>query len=108
MSNIEKFTLTEQHIKLLRRACVTWNHGESGAPTISCKRPYGNSDVVCDIAEILGIQLGDEYPDEILYDQLWNIHLETKTALQIILSTGSFEAGEYERVKYFGNWKRVE
>ena len=48
------FELTEEHIKLLRQMCVSWDDCEFGAPAIDCKRPYGNSDVYSDIAKILG------------------------------------------------------
>lgn len=47
------FTLTEDHIKLLSRAYIGWEDSEFGAPSIDCKRPYGNSYVEGDVAEIL-------------------------------------------------------
>lgn len=48
------FTVTEEHLKLLRHLLVYWNVGEGyGGPAISCKRPYGNSAVPEDVAEIL-------------------------------------------------------
>ena len=50
-----RFTVTDEHLRLLRRAHVTWVDAEFGAPEIDGKRPYGNSDVYSDIAEILGI-----------------------------------------------------
>ena len=50
-----EFTVTEDHLKLLRAACyVYWNPGEGyGAPAINPKKPYGNSDVPRDVAKIL-------------------------------------------------------
>jgi hypothetical protein len=53
------FTVTDEHLKLLRRTNVGWEDGEFGAPSIDCKRPYGNSSVYNDIAEILDIKPGD-------------------------------------------------
>lgn len=105
--DLEKFTLTEQHIKLLRRMCVTWDRGEFGGPAINCKRPYGNSHVISDIAEILGMPTDDDGDvDTDTAHRLYTLHLETKTALQIILEAGTFEPGLYEREKYVGTWKR--
>ena len=56
--NVTEFTVTDEHLKLLRGAYVGWDDCEFGAPAIDCKRPYGNSDVIADIAEIL------EVPDD--------------------------------------------
>lgn len=106
----EKFTLTDEHLTLLRNAYVGWDEGEFGAPAINCKRPYGNSDVVRDIIELLG-ETGKACPhchealdevDEARYERL---HKETKTALQIILKTGEFKAGVYVCGAYDTNWK---
>jgi hypothetical protein len=58
MSGVTEFTVTEDHLKLLRRAYIGWDDCEFGAPGIDPKRPYGNSDVIGDIAEILGEELG--------------------------------------------------
>ncbi len=107
----ETFTLTEDHLKLLKRANVSWEYGESEAPGLCTKRPYGNGDVVDDIAEILGIDKrlmneDDSQYDETLYDKLWAIHRETETALQIILTTQSFTPGDYE-CEFLENWKLV-
>lgn len=46
-----------EHIKLLVRANWQFIDCEYGAPAIDCKRPYGNSDVEEDIANILGWKL---------------------------------------------------
>lgn len=107
----KRFTLTEQHLALLRRAYVGWDDCEFGAPAIDCKRPYGNSSVVLDIAEILGVPTDDEADDYGLNqeteDRLTALHKETQTALQVILSTGKFEVGNYESYDYGGSWKKV-
>lgn len=105
---MKRFTVKEEHLKLLRRAYVSWEDCEFGAPAIDCKRPYGNSDVYGDIAEILGVQpTGDE--DERYTNKqasaMRQLHEETLTVLQIALSTGSFEAGTYEEFRY-GQWRK--
>jgi len=109
----ELFELKEEHIKLLRNACVRWDDCEFGAPAIDCKRPYGNTAVYEDIAEILDIKpvtidCGFKIFSEDQKEWMRKIHHETKTALQIVLSTGKFESGLYECPKYFTRcWRKV-
>lgn len=104
---MEEFVLTENHITLLRRAYVGWQNCETGAPEIDPKRPYGNSSVAIDVLEILGIK--PVCPDcgysDAQEEEGMKIHMETETALQIILETGSFVPGRYERVSVEG-WKK--
>jgi len=96
------FTLTDDHITLLRAAYIRWEDCEYGAPAIDCKRPYGNSDVELDIAEALGWELpvdneGDEYIDADMAQRAERLHKETRTALQVILRAGTFTPGRYVR-----------
>lgn len=105
-----RFEVTKDHRKLAKHMYVDWNDMETGAPTVDPKRPYGNSDVEGDIAEILGWTI--EHPDEGLCDQQYNeatrLHKEMETVLQILLSTLSLSAGTYELVDEYGNtWKKV-
>ena len=107
---MKEFTLKAEHVKLLSKACVGWQDCETGAPTIDPKRPYGNSDVASDVAEILGLEAkrcphcGEEL-EETDKDMLMEWHKETETALQVILSAQSFEPGTYVEIKY-QTWKR--
>lgn len=106
---VETFTLTWEHVRLLQRANISWQDCETGAPEIDPKRPYGNSFVAGDIAEILGIKWDDdEMPGE-LRDRLMGIHRETETALQVILASKSFELGRYELENrhHRASWRRV-
>jgi len=116
--NIREFTVTHEHLRLLRRAHVSWGEGEFlGAPSINSKRPYGNSNVYADIADILGVPYG-EWDDEALNplpDAAWRfarLHAETGIALQIALATGEFRTGRYvrddERGYALGRWRRDE
>ena len=50
----EIFTVTEDHLKLIKNFCVGWQDCDFGAPEIDPKHPYGNSSVCSDIANILG------------------------------------------------------
>lgn len=106
MRRATEFTVTEQHLALLRRAYVTWEYIEFGAPAIDGKRPYGNSDVLGDIAEILGEGPARDYSDDEVQDErerwledneerLAKIHGEVGIVLQIVLATGRFEPGDY-------------
>ena len=108
------FVVKENHLKLLRRAYVSWDDCEYGAPAIDCKRPYGNSDVVNDMMEILGIDNKKRFPDDEPFytdeeiEYVENLHAETKVVLQIVLATGMFKAGTYESDKYTDNWKKID
>lgn len=102
------FTLTTGHLKLLAKMYVGWDDCETGAPAIDPKRPYGNSDVASDVAEILGVVDYDP-EDDAQYDHMHKMHNETGTALQIVLSTCSFEPGRYKRTDEYDtqHWERA-
>jgi hypothetical protein len=106
------FTITEDHMKLLHSMYVDWDHTEFGAPAIDCKRPYGNSDVVADIAEILGHDApdweSDDYDEQ--FDKYRRLHEEMQTVLQILVRNISDDyIGEYIKEPPYGmNWVRVK
>ena len=102
-----EFQLTEDHIKLLRQMEVGWQRDEFGAPEIDPKRPYGNSQVYYDIAEHLGRDIPEE-PKEFSDEEkaeMFKLHRETETALQIVLRTGNFAPGVYVADRYMQDWK---
>lgn len=109
-NGVQRFTVTEAHLLLLRRAYVRWEDCEFGAPAIDCKRPYGNSSVYSDIGEILGEgPSGDsDYGEPDWSDEQRNrfdrLHSETLTALQIALATGRFETGTFTARLYSSKW----
>lgn len=116
IEHIKRFTVTDDHLRLLRRAYVSWDSGEFGAPGINPKRPYGNSNVYGDIAEILGL-VNREWQDEVEEDwpppelewRFLRLHVETAIALQIGLATGEFRTGRYvRRNEWDSTWKRDE
>lgn len=105
---MKHFTVTEDHLKLLRAAFVGWDGGEFGAPAIDCKRPYGNSNVYWDIYQILGWRQPQEENEELIDEmrsRAARLHLETQTALQVILATGRFQAGHYVCSDYGRDWQ---
>jgi hypothetical protein len=98
---IEEFEIKPEHLTLLKNAYVYWNDCEYGAPSIDCKRPYGNSDVIGDVAEILGLDVNTV--DEKCLDQL---HQETLETLQICLQLQKFETGIYRKINN-DNWIKL-
>jgi len=111
-----KFTVTEDHLKLVERMYVEFDSGcEFGAPAVDPKRPYGNSDVYTDMGEILGIiptivDEDDEDCAEFDDDQIAlmdKLHNETAMVIQIILKTKKFEVGDYECEAYSIDWEKV-
>lgn len=108
----KRFVLTVEHLALLRAANVDWNGDEYGAASIDPKRPYGNGDVLGDIEKLLcpdgaigALEISDDEL-EVRYERYEQLHRETKTALQIVLATGSFVAGDYVLEKdYTRDWR---
>lgn len=113
----EEFVVTEDHLKLMRRMYVDWQNCETGAPEINPKRPYGNSSVAFDVAEILGWPIpDDEKMSDAKYEKAVaalearaaSIHAETAVVLQIALHTGQFKAGTYRRREFMGKWEAAK
>jgi hypothetical protein len=114
---LTEFTVTEDHLKLLRRVQASgWDDGEGfgGAALISGKKPYGNSAVWRDIAEILGVPDEDwVYEDgekafltDEAEERLMRLHVEAMFALQIVLAVGEFRPGRYRRSKWWNtDWR---
>ena len=95
------FEVTEDHLKLLKHSHVMWRASEYGAPMIDPKRPYGNTSVESDIAEILGWDKEDSQRAE-------KLHRELETVLQIVLVTQTFEPGLYNiRNEYTTDWIKL-
>lgn len=111
MPDVDRFELTEEHVKLLRAARVGWNGDEFGAPSIDPKRPFGNGDVMADMHELLA---GEPWPPDpaadavVLQRSYRALYLELRRALQVALSAGTFQAGIYESPKYRDRWTRAD
>ena len=114
---VSEFTVTEDHLKLLRHVYLYWDYGEGyGAPAINPKKPYGNSDVERDIAEILDAPDSDwEWDEDDEYldltpearERFTRLHVETMIVLHIVLAAGQFRPGRYIRDEDIG-WVRAE
>lgn len=112
----DTFELKEGHIRLLQKAYWEWNDCETGAPCIDPKRPYGNSFVPSDVADILDDILELERPEDSekeYEDHGWQAsvmrwHHETETALEIILQLRTFEPGVYRNEGFWSHqWVRA-
>mgnify|MGYP001602384821 CR=1 FL=1 len=82
MANIE---ITPAHIKLAKRMYVQWQDCEYGAPEIDPKRPYGNSDVEGDIAEILGWKVGEDGLTDAQSEKAAQLHREMEEVIRYAL-----------------------
>jgi hypothetical protein len=110
---MKTFTVTKEHILLLKNLQVEWSDVEFGAPEIDPKRPYGNSDVIRDIAEIIyGPKAYNEMVDEDgllpakTEDKLCNLHKDMQTVLQICVFNNGVKAKTYVlKDKYGSDWK---
>ena len=114
------FTVTEDHVKLLHRAHFDWYFGAyEGAVMQDPKRPYGDSDVIGDLYEILRSPDGEpwdedeqgEMPDELIWE-LRKIHEEMAIVMQILAVTageGVFRPGVYRKRDRYDrtSWERV-
>lgn len=92
------FELTDDHLKLLTASYVQWQDCETGAAEIDPKRPYGNSAVYTDVAELLGWPTPDQDDEEaweVIRTRAMEIHSQTVTALQIVLGCRTFKPGKY-------------
>jgi hypothetical protein len=101
LSGGTEFTVTEDHLKLLRHAYANvWHAGEGdhGAAGISLKRPYGNSYIEADVARIGGAPDGDWvfrgghqlHLTEEATERFLRLHVEAMAALQVVLAAGEF------------------
>ena len=120
LKRTREFTVTEDHIKLLRHIYdLLWDPGEGrGAPYVGPKKPYGNSDVPRDVAEIVESPDGGWGWEEGLVtfpgphrtvpfkrlrpeaeERYLRLHVEAGMALKIALATGQFRPGRYTNAR---------
>lgn len=112
---MNSFTLTRKHIKLLQKLDII-NEESTYAyvPTIiqtDYKRPFGNTDYINDILEIIGMKKHkghDEWSEyqEAKAQELWD---ELHIALQICLHNLKFKPGKYiKQTDHPFEWVREE
>jgi len=112
----DTFEIKDDHLKLLKEMNVYFDpNGYDGAPAVDCKRPYGNSGDVCyDVHRVLNGsdwdwgEYGDSEMSEEMHEQLYKLHMETATALQICLVMQEFKTGVFKKYFYGSNsWEKV-
>lgn len=95
------FTITADHLTLLRASEWRESDCEFGAPEMDGKRPYGNSSVESDLAEA-----EQERALEAETDRLVTVHRELPMVLNVATSAMSWTPGTYTRVGR-GPWSLV-
>lgn len=110
---MRELLVTENHLRLLKNLYIGWDDTEFGAPCIDPKRPFGNSNVFSDMAEILGFELADDEKQPDLYrkqcDSLLKGYYELQDCLQILCTNLKLESGKYvlENEYDVKNWRKV-
>lgn len=101
----QSFVVKEEHLKLLKNVCISWQNCEFGAPEINPKRPYGYSNVIESMAEILGIKENEEYDafSKTDIEKMERLHQETEVCLHILTHNLSIHPGLYVH-DAFGDW----
>ena len=87
----QKVVVTQEHVLLLKYLEIRWNDDAyEGAPEVDLKRPYGNSAVWTDIAEILEWDLvEDQWGGSDLTreqgERARTLHREMEAVLQVLV-----------------------
>jgi len=116
---LKEFNVTENHLKLIKRNNIQWifedNHN-AGYFYQDTKRPYGNSNWIGDIAEILGIEADchseDDFEDKWFSESLEYFlvchHIDMIILMEILCQNLSIQKGKYKRDSiYGGEWQYV-
>lgn len=104
------FTVKPEHLKLIRAMNFSLScEYPLGSVEQNPKRPYGDSDVLESVAEVLGIRLFRNDDEEIKPKQaevLEDWHRGACNALAVCAGAGFFGTGEFEYID--GGWAKVE
>lgn len=119
MDHPRTFKLTQEHVNLLRSMMIDWDESMGGAPMVDPLDPYGGGPGPGAVLQAAGVctpvvnssdregrHVASYRDSDALVAQ--RLHAGTATALQIVLSTASFEPGTYRRLDNRGRrWERV-
>jgi len=92
---MNEFELAQTHIQLLRKAVIFWDATEGGAPFIGA---YGDSieGLFSDVGSLLGLPALEKDPyTKNRSRPIEGLIMEMGTVLQIALSCGTIEVGDY-------------
>jgi hypothetical protein len=103
------FLVTPQHLALAKRLSIIWYGKENGGPGTDIVRPYGNSSLISDIAEIVGYPPPEEDQcySPAAEQSLLGLHQDMHIVLQIILQTGLMKSGIYKKPGLTEDWVEV-
>lgn len=112
------FTVIPAHIALLRELRIFWQDNPkgdnvtwlTGAPSINLRRPYGNSGIEADVANIIGVpepdwDAGEDWTEEEL-SAFAVLHRSMEIVLQIAVQCNGIEPGDYIS-QWPGHWVRL-
>ena len=120
LDNCLEFEVTEKHLLLMKRNEIEWVFDKdtfNGHFYQDTVRPYGNSNWIWDIGEILGIEPDmhsrkdpeDKWYSDSLVFYLVKFHMDMKICMQIVCRNLSIVPGKYKRsASYDSDWKLVE
>lgn len=108
---MNNFTVLPEHIKLLQATNFGWLDCEFGGLSMDCKRPFGNSDVFGDIAEILEIKIDEQNgANDQQQEYMYQLYSDLEIVLAIMIANCSLETGTYQPYKkqsgLYG-WKKI-
>lgn len=111
--DILEFTVLPEHVALLSHMQVTWHSPAdeedevNGAPAIDPVCPYGDSDILNDVANIIGITpVNCSFPQRHM-QRMRLLHRDTALVLQIFLQTKRVRPGTYQRESSNAEWVYV-
>lgn len=118
LSNLKTFEVTENHLKLIKHNLIEWSFCEDGYNAghfyQNLEGPYGSTDWIEEIAEILGIEPdcsndeGERWFSESLEYFLVCHHIDMRILMNILCQNLSIHKGKYERkCVYSSNWVAV-
>ena len=82
----DEIIINSNHLELLSQLRWEWDDCEYGAPAVNPKRPYGNSDVEEDIAEILGWDIGENGLTEFQQQTAYELHSDLLKVIPKVIS----------------------
>lgn len=118
--NYTYFEVTSDHIKLLKR--MNFRNElllDMNLPALDAKRPFGNSDVVADVLEIIGaVPEGENFYDwldslnseefDAVRKRVFKLIDQLPTVLTILAQNLSITTGVYVSERFFENYSLLE
>lgn len=112
--SILKFTLNENHLKLIKH--LAWGELKDGVISTEGKTPFGGFDHYDDMATILYGKPENhnpmtdephEWSDEQI-KEMDDLLQQLPMAIEVVLSTQSFELGLYKSKWHIREWKKID